>query len=109
MAETSQELGPGMKVLVLCYEYPPVGGGGGRVAATVAQELAARGHDVKVLTAGMRHLPESELSQGVEIRRAQSFRRREDTCSVFEMGLYLLTNFWPAWKLAREWRPDVIH
>ncbi len=98
-----------MKILVLCYEYPPVGGGGGRVAAKVAEELASRGHEVRVLTAGLRHLPKKETILGVEILRAESFRQREDTCSVFEMGLYLLTNFWPALKLTRSWRPDVIH
>jgi hypothetical protein len=31
-----------MKILVLCYEYPPLGGGGGRVARTVAEQLVAR-------------------------------------------------------------------
>jgi len=98
-----------VKILVLCYEYPPVGGGGGRVAAKVAEELAGRGHEVLVLTAGLRHLPKKETIAGVEILRAESFRKREDTCSVFEMGLYLLTNFWPALQLARSWRPDVIH
>ncbi len=98
-----------MKILVLCYEYPPVGGGGGRVAAQVAAGLAARGHEVKVQTAGMRHLPAHEVRDGVEILRAESFRRREDTCSVPEMGLSLATSFLPALRLARSWKPDVIH
>ena len=50
-----------MKVLVLWYEYPPVGGGGGRVAAWVAAGLAERGHEVKVVSAGLRHLPQPIL------------------------------------------------
>ena len=41
-----------MKILVLCYEYPPIGGGGGEVAKRVAEKLAARGHEVRVQTAG---------------------------------------------------------
>lgn len=98
-----------MKILVLCYEYPPVGGGGGRVAAQVAAGLVRLGHEVKVMTAGLRHLPALEMRDGVEIHRAESFRKSEDTCSVPEMALYLLTNILPAWKLARAWRPDVIH
>ncbi len=98
-----------MKVLVLCYEYPPVGGGGGRVAAKVAEGLAARGHDVRVVTAGLRHLRERETIGGVDVRRPRSFRRREDTCSVFEMALYLLTALFPAWALCRSWKPDVLH
>lgn len=98
-----------MKILVLCYEYPPVGGGGGRVAAQVAAGLVQRGHEVKVCTAGLKHLPAREVRDGVEIFRAESFRKSEDTCSVPEMALYVLTNLLPAWKLARAWRPDVIH
>lgn len=98
-----------MKILVLCYEYPPLGGGGGRVAAQVASGLVERGHSVRVQTAGMTHLPAQEIRDGVEIFRARSFRKREDTCSVPEMALYLLTSFLPALRLARSWRPDVIH
>jgi len=98
-----------MKILVLCYEYPPVGGGGGRVAARVAEGLAGRGHEVRVVSAGMRHLARDEFIDGVQVHRPESFRRREDTCSVPEMALYLLTSFFPALRICREWKPDVIH
>ena len=98
-----------MKILVLCYEYPPIGGGGGRVAAQVAASLARRGHEVRVLTAGMRHLPRRETRDRVEVLRPPSFRRREDTCSVPEMALYLASNLFPVLREARNWRPDVIH
>lgn len=98
-----------MKILVLCYEYPPMGGGGGRVAAQVAAALAARGHEVKVMTGGMRHLPRHEVRDGVEIFRPRSPREREDTCTVPEMAFYLLAGFLPALRLARSWQPDVLH
>lgn len=98
-----------MKILVLCYEYPPIGGGGGRVAAQVAKELVRRGHEVRLITSGMRHLPGRFNDDGVEVFREPSFRRREDTCSVPEMGLYLLTNFLPALRQVRDWQPDVVH
>ena len=98
-----------MKILLLCYEYPPVGGGGGRVAAQVAARLAFRGHQVRVITAGMRHLPRREVRENVEILRPPSFRQREDTCTVPEMGLYVLTNVWTVLRQARRWRPDIIH
>ena len=98
-----------MKILVLCYEYPPVGGGGGRVAAATAEGLAAKGHEVRVVSAGLRHLPQDTTINGVRILRPESYRRREDTCSVPEMALYLATSFLPAWKLCRIWQPDIIH
>ena len=98
-----------MKILLLCYEYPPIGGGGGRVAAQVAASLVSRGHQVRVVTAGMRHLPQREVRERVEILRPASFRRREDTCTVPEMALYVLTNLWTAVREARQWRPDIVH
>ncbi|MEX1117711.1 MAG: glycosyltransferase family 4 protein [Terrimicrobiaceae bacterium] len=98
-----------MKILVLNYEYPPVGGGGGRLTQKLCGSLAALGHDVRVLTAGMAHLPGRETMNGVLILRPQSLRRKEDTCSVMEMAQYLVTALptalWEAWT----WRPDVIH
>jgi glycosyltransferase involved in cell wall biosynthesis len=94
---------------VLCYEYPPIGGGGGRVAAQVASSLARRGHAVRVLTGGMRHLPRHQVLDKVEIVRPFSFRRREDTCTVPEMALYLATSLLPVLKEARNWLPDIVH
>jgi glycosyltransferase involved in cell wall biosynthesis len=98
-----------LKILVLCYEYPPIGGGGGRVAAQVAASLARRGHAVRVVTAGMRHSPRREMHDEIEVVRPFSFRRREDTCTVPEMALYLMTGLFPILREARNWRPDVVH
>ena len=57
----------------------------------------------------MRHLPRREVREKVEILRPASFRRREDTCTVPEMALYVLTNVWTAVREARQWRPDIVH
>lgn len=97
------------RILVLCYEYPPIGGGGGRVAAQVAEALVERGHDVCVVTAGMLHLPRKSMINGVEVIRVRSFRRREDTCSVVEMLFWVLATFPVAWLAAWRFRPHVIH
>jgi glycosyltransferase involved in cell wall biosynthesis len=79
------------------------------VAASVAEGLVQSGHEVRVVSAGLRHLPREAVVNGVTVLRPPSFRRREDTCSVPEMALYLLTAFFPAWNLCRNWKPDVIH
>lgn len=98
-----------MKILVVNYEYPPVGGGGGRVAAQVAVELARRGHEVRVQTSRSGALPRRQVTRGVDVRRVFSFRGKPDTCSVPEMAGYVLTNLGPVWHAARSWRPDVMH
>ncbi|MBE2180867.1 MAG: glycosyltransferase family 4 protein [Chthoniobacterales bacterium] len=99
-----------MKILVVNYEYPPVGGGGGRVAAQLASELARRGHHVRVQTSRVAGLPSHEVSsEGVDVHRRFAFRRKPDTCSVPEMGGYVLANALPVWDAARTWKPDVMH
>ncbi len=98
-----------LRILCLNYEYPPVGGGGGRIAHRINAGLVARGHAVRVQTAGMRHLAANETVDGVEIFRAESFRKKEDTCTVPEMAMYLVTSLRPALHHVRSWRPDVIH
>ncbi len=99
-----------MKILVVNYEYPPVGGGGGRVSAQIAGELAKRGHDVRVQTSRVAGLDVREESPaGVDVRRVFSFRRKADTCSVREMAGYVAANILPVLGAARSWRPDVMH
>jgi len=98
-----------MRILILNYEYPPIGGGGGRLAAKVGAGLVTRGHQVLMLTAGMAHLPVKSLEHGMEILRLRAFRKREDTCSVPEMALWVLAAIPAAIAEVRRWKPDVIH
>lgn len=100
---------PCMRILVLNYEHPPLGGGGGRLAAKVASGLVQRGHRVRIVTGGMPHLPSESLEDGVEVRRIRSFRRREDTCSVAEMAAWVARAIPSVLAEVRRWRPDVLH
>jgi glycosyltransferase involved in cell wall biosynthesis len=99
----------GLRILCLNYEYPPVGGGGGRIAHRINTELVRRGHAVRVQTAGLKHLSAHEVVEDVEVFRTESFRKKEDTCTVPEMALYLLTSFLPTLRHIRKWNPHVIH
>ena len=99
-----------MKILTVCYEYPPIGGGGGRVAASVADELARRGHQVRMQTSGLSGLSSREISpQGVDIQRVFSFRGSADACTVPQMAGYVLANVWPVLRATQKWKPDVLH
>ncbi len=39
-----------MKILVLSYEYPPLGGGGGMICKNISENLAKQGNEITVLT-----------------------------------------------------------
>ena len=59
-----------MKLLVLSWEYPPIVEGGlARHVGKLSQALAAKGHEVHVLTRGSTSDPRSSLRSGVHVHR----------------------------------------
>ncbi len=98
-----------MKILVLSHEFPPVGGGGGRVARDLALGLARRGHELRILTAHLDGLPALETVENMRVERIPSKRRAAFRAEFFEMARYDWSAVAAGRRLVREWRPDVIH
>jgi L-malate glycosyltransferase len=98
-----------MRILTLIYEFPPIGGGGGRAAYDICQGLVARGHEVTVLTAHMQGLPFEEYRDGIRLVRISSLRRQTFGASFMTMLAYVLSGLWAGLRLIRMTRPDVIH
>jgi glycogen(starch) synthase len=95
------------RLLLVNYEYPPLGGGAANATANMARELAMQGVEVTVLTAAFGALPRRETTPaGVRIHRIPSRRRRADRSSVVEMLAFLALSLPAAALLARRWRPD---
>jgi len=98
-----------MRILVLIHEFPPVGGGGGRVALDISSELARAGHDVVLITAHFKDLPKEEWVEGVRVIRVSSFRRQAFRADLLAMGAFIISACWSALRLVSEWRPDLVH
>lgn len=98
-----------MKILVVIHEYPPVGGGGGKVAEDICRGLATRGHKVGVLTAHWGDLPRLEVRDGVQVWRIPSLRRWPYKGDMRAMLGYVLAALPAGLRLIRSWKPDVLH
>lgn len=78
-----------MNLLLVNYEYPPLGGGAANATFFLAQALRDLGHKAVVLTSGFADLPEVE-DDGVTVIRLPINRRRADRSNVTEMGKFLM-------------------
>lgn len=79
-----------MNLLLVNYEYPPLGGGAGNATASLAAALHRQGHRVHVVTSGYRQLVGWREEQGVSVLRLRSWRRHVDRASLLEMLGYVL-------------------
>lgn len=92
----------GRKILVLNYEFPPIGGGASPVSYEITKRYAAAGYDVDVVTMGFQNLPAFEQKDGINIYRVKSFRKTRTVSSFREQLAYLLSAFWLLRRLMRK-------
>ncbi len=163
-----------MRILIINYEFPPIGAGGGKASQKIAASLVEMGHTVRVITSRptqpytllgniallvglgfwlylayakfafnedlsdhgftilgavlllsgfiLRHtgltweltnpirgLKSLEFIDGVEVRRVAVLRQRQDYCSTFEMGTFLLSGLAASLWQVPTFKPEVIH
>jgi len=80
-----------MNILVLNYEFPPLGGGASQVSFEIAKRYVEKGHNVDVITMGFKGLPDFEVIDGVRVFRVKALRKKEATCETHEMLSYVIS------------------
>lgn len=79
-----------LRILVLCYEYPPVGGGGGVGAQMYAEAWATAGNEVLVLTGEAPERPSDSVESGIRVVRVSTpGKKLRATASIPTMAAYL--------------------
>ena len=97
------------EILVLNYEYPPVGGGAGQVTENLCRFFAGRGVRQTVITGWVPGLKWRERHDRLTIIRVPMLKLRRDRTSVAGMASYLMAAFWPLVYILITRRPDLIH
>jgi glycosyltransferase involved in cell wall biosynthesis len=163
-----------MRILIINYEFPPIGAGGGKASQKIASCLVEMGHTVRVVTSRptqlynffgnisvllglafwiylvymklyyqedisdhgftilgtlllligfilrstgltweltnpIRGLKPVEFIDGVEVQRIPVLRQRQEYCSTFEMGTFVLSALWHSLFQVPQFKPDIVH
>lgn len=98
-----------MKILCINYEYPPIGGGGATVTQSLAEAMVNEGHEVDVVTSGMKDLPDYEVINGVHIHRVNCIRWKRHYSTAFELLTQIIPSYRKALQLTRIKKFDINH
>ncbi|MBN2125035.1 MAG: glycosyltransferase family 4 protein [Deltaproteobacteria bacterium] len=92
-------------MLLINYEFPPLGGGAGNATAHLAGELTRLGAEVLVVTSGYEGLPRREVREGFTVRRIPVLRRYPERCSPIEMLTFTGSAMVLLLQKIKAWRP----
>ena len=98
-----------MRILMPCYEFPPIGGGGSRVVDGLSRELVRQGHEVDVVTTRFRGRATSETVDGVNIYRVNCVRLKAHFSTLPEAATYVAASLSKIRELASRRRYDINH
>lgn len=98
-----------MKILVLNYEFPPLGGGASPVSYFLAKQYVKLGHSVDVITMSYKGLEKVEKKEGMTIYRVPCLRSKKELCNPIEMLSYLMPAFLKSYKLHKQNKYDINH
>ncbi len=94
-----------MRVLMVNYEFPPIGGGGATATLFLAKALLKQGHEVCVLTGGIGWQCQRSVEEGVEVVRIPTLRKLKDRANILEMSSFALAGILWLPAVVRRFKP----
>lgn len=99
-----------MRILIINYEYPPIGGGGGFVTRDICENIVSRGHIVTVITSHFKGLPKRDIINGVNIIRVPVFSRKKmEVAGIASMLSYFPLSVFNAMKHLKESEYEILN
>lgn len=98
-----------IRVLLVNYEYPPIGGGAGHVTYNVAKNLVKLGVDVHVLTSHWVKAGRPYAADGVAVHSVPSYRKGIHELGVGGLVSYIYFGSRMLRRLTKRYTYDLIH
>lgn len=113
------------RILILNYEFPPLGGGASPVSYELAKKLSETGlrhdgasyglaeagdFDIDVVTMGYKDLPKyEEVNKNFRIHRVKCWRSKKELCHPWEQATYLVSGWFKCKELLKKNKYDICH
>ena len=97
-----------MNVLLINYEYPPIGGGAGNATKFIARAFAKLGHRTRVMTAAYGVNAGVQDDCGVTVHRLYARRGHPDRASALEMLAFVAVALRSARRIAEDAKTEAV-
>lgn len=94
------------KLLLINYEFDPIGGGAASASLQYAELLAKRGYELTVVTSSFKNLPKEEDRKGYRIIRVPALRQHEHKSNLLEMLSFIISACLSLGKIIKEVEPN---
>jgi glycosyltransferase involved in cell wall biosynthesis len=91
-----------MNILIINYEYPPIGGGASNASYFIANELTRLGYSVAVMTAAYMEKKGYSIENNIHVYRIPALRKYKDRSNIKEMASFIWNGFSEVRKIIRE-------
>ncbi len=79
-----------MNLLLINYEFPPIGGGAANATQSIGRAFVQKGHNVTVLTSALKRMPEMTMEDEMHVHRLATGRKHADRGSFREMISFIV-------------------
>ncbi len=98
-----------LNVLMVNYEFPPIGGGGGTTTRFLAKYMVKLGVDVNILTAKPTPQDTYDHPDGFKLLYVGPVKKKQTTTHIPELAKFMLTVMYYAKSVIKTTTPDLIH
>ena len=97
-----------VNILIINYEYPPIGAGASNASMFLSKTFIRKGHKVVVITSAYRNFQGYKFENGIHVYRLRTLRHAPDRSNMLEMLSFLVAGLLFSPKIVKSYMIDNI-